>query len=46
MRRESRDPWQAFMARVNSGRIRVDLSNAGNLRMESHTPTATSSARG
>ena len=34
--RESRDPWQAFLARVSSGRIQVDLSNAGNLRMESH----------
>ena len=36
LRRESRDPWQAFLARVNSNRIQVDLSNAGNLRMESH----------
>ncbi len=36
LQRESRDPWQAFLARVNSNRIQVDLSNAGNLRMESH----------
>jgi hypothetical protein len=33
MRGEARDPWQAFMARVNSNRIVVELSNAGNLRM-------------
>ena len=33
MRGESRDPWQAFMARVNSNRIVVELSNAGNLRL-------------
>ena len=36
LKRESRDPWQAFMARVSSNRIEVELSNAGNLRMESH----------
>ena len=36
LRGESRDPWQAFLARVNSHRIVVELSNAGNLRMESH----------
>ncbi len=33
MRGESRDPWQAFMARVNANRIVVELSNAGNLRL-------------
>jgi hypothetical protein len=34
MRQEGRDPWQAFLARVNAKRIVVELSNAGNLRME------------
>jgi hypothetical protein len=33
LRAEARDPWQAFMARVNSNRIVVEVSNAGNLRM-------------
>ena len=43
--RESRDPWQAFLARVGSGRIQVDLSNAGNLRMESHAHSREFGAR-
>ena len=31
-------PWQRFLWRHERGRIRIDLSNAGNLRMNARSP--------
>jgi hypothetical protein len=33
LQRESRDPWRRFLQRVQNDTLRVDLSNAGNLRL-------------
>jgi hypothetical protein len=33
LRREGKDPWQVFLRRVADGTIKVDLSNAGNVRI-------------